>query len=76
MLRSICVHFKSLFHANLKKIGRGTQGGTPILIKSLPCAENFFLSLTDDIFVIYNLKVIKNNRNTYHNIQKSTQYIF
>ena len=44
------------------------QGGTPRLIKSLPCAKNFFLSLTDDIFVICNLKVIKNNRNTYHNM--------
>ena len=44
------------------------QGGTPRLLKSLPCAENFFLSLTNDIFVIFDLKVIKNNRNTYHNI--------
>ena len=38
------------------------------MIKSLPCAENFFLSLTNDIFVICDLKVIKNNRNTYHTI--------
>ena len=44
------------------------QGGTPRLIKSFPCAENFFFSLTDDIFVICNLKVTKNNRNTYHNM--------
>ena len=43
------------------------QGGTPRLIKSFPCAKNFFFSLTDDIFVICNLKVTKNNRNTYHN---------
>ena len=35
---------------------------------SLPCAKNFFLSLMDDIFVTCNLKVIKNNRNTYHNM--------
>ena len=44
------------------------QGGTPRLIKSFPCAENFLFSLTDDIFVICNLKVTKNNRNTYHNM--------
>ena len=43
-------------------------GGTPRLIKSFPCAENFFFSLTDDIFVICNLKVTKNNRNTYQNM--------
>ena len=34
-----------------------------------------------DIFIIFNLKLIKNNRNTNHNkfflnCQKSTQYIF
>ena len=44
------------------------QGGTPRLIKTLPWAKNFFLSWTDDIFVICNLKVTKNNRNTYHNM--------
>ena len=66
IFRSICVNFKILFHANLKKMVY--QGGTPRLLKSLPCAENFFLILTNDIFVICDLKVIKNNRNTYHNI--------
>ena len=64
IFRSICVHFKIIFHTNLKKIA--FTEGTPRLIKSFPCAENFFLSLTDDIFVICNLKVIKNQRNTYH----------
>ena len=44
------------------------QGGTSRLIKFFPFAENFFLSLTNDIFVICNLKVIKNNRYTYDNI--------
>ena len=44
------------------------QGGTPRLRKHLPCAEIFFLSLTDDIFIICNIKVIKTNRNTYHNM--------
>ena len=44
------------------------QGRTPRLIKSLPCAKYFFLSLTDDIFVICNQKAIKNNRNTYNNM--------
>ena len=43
------------------------QGGTQRLIKSFPCAENIFFSLTDDIFVICYLKVTKNNKNTYHN---------
>ena len=47
---------------------KSLSGGTPRLIKSLPCSENFFLSLTNDIFVICNLKVIKNDINTYHNI--------
>ena len=42
------------------------QGGTPRLIKSFPCAENFFFSLTDDIFVICNLKVIKTNHHNMH----------
>ena len=81
ILRSICVHFKIIFHTNLKKML--LQGGTPRLIKSLPCAENFFLSLPDDIFVICNLKVIKNQRNTYYKmhfdqnvVNKSTRYIF
>ena len=81
IFRSICVHFKIIFHTNLKKIA--FTEGTPRLIKSFPCAENFFLSLTDDIFVICNLKVIKNQRNTYHKthfdqkvFNKSTRYIF
>ena len=38
------------------------QGGSPRLIKSLPCAENFFLSWKNDLFVICYLKVIKNNQ--------------
>ena len=59
------------------------QGGTPRLMKLLPCAKNFFLSLTDYIFVICNLKLIKNTINTYENMrfekkscQKDAQYIF
>ena len=55
--RSICVHFKTIFHANLKKMSY--QGGRPRLEKSFPCAQNFFFSLTDDIFFICNLKVTK-----------------
>ena len=80
IFRCICVHFKTIFHTNFKKFA--LSGGTPRLIKSLPCAENFFKSLTDDFFVICNLKVSKNNNNTYHNMHfdkklpKSTQYIF
>ena len=58
------------------------QGGTPRLVKSLPCARNFFLSLTDDFFVICNLKVIKKTEISIITLiftkscQKSTQYIF
>ena len=66
IFRSICVNFKTIFHVNLKKLPY--QGGTPRLRKSFPCAENFFFSLTDDIFVICNLKITKNNINTYHNM--------
>ena len=44
------------------------QGGTTRLIKFLPCAKNFFLRLTEDSFVMCNLKVTKNNRKTYHNM--------
>ena len=50
--------------------------------KSLPYAKIFFLSLMDNIFIICNLKVTKNNRNTYYNMHfdkqltKSTQNIF
>ena len=35
------------------------QGGTLGFIKSFPCAENFFLCLTEHIFVICNIKVLK-----------------
>ena len=49
------------------------QGGTPRLIKSLPCAKNFFFNLTNDIFVICNLKVIKNNKHTYDNMHFEKQ---
>ena len=57
------------------------QGAIPRLIKFLPCAESFFLSLTDDIFVICNF-LKKHKKNTYHNMHfdknclKSTWYIF
>ena len=62
----VCI-FKPYFILIFKKcLIRG--GGTPRLIKFLPCAENFCLSLTDDIFVICNQKIIKNNRNTYDNV--------
>ena len=44
------------------------QGGTPRLRKSLPFVQNFFLSLTDDIFIICNLKLIKNNQKTCPNM--------
>ena len=44
------------------------QGGTPRLRKHLPCAKIFCLSLTNDIFIICHTKVIKINRNTYHNM--------
>ena len=58
------------------------QGGTPSLIKCVHVLKISFFSLTDDIFVICNLKVSKNSRNTYHNMHvdkkmpKSTWYIF
>ena len=66
IFRIIFVHFNIIFHSNLTNLA--LSGATQKLQKSLPCAENFFASLTDDIFIICNLKVSKNNRNTYRNM--------
>ena len=35
-------------------------------ISMLPCAPTFFLCLSVDIFIICNLNLIKNNKNTYY----------
>ena len=50
----------------LKK--NGLSGGDTKITKIPPMCQNFFLSFTNNIFVVCDLKVIKNNRNTYHNI--------
>ena len=60
---SIFVHFKTIFHTNLKNMAL-SEGGTLRLRKDLPYAKIFFLCLTDDILIKCNLQLIKNNRNT------------
>ena len=72
IFRIIFVHFNIIFHSNLTNLA--LSGATQKLKKSLPCAENFFASLTDDIFIICNLKVSKNNRNTYRNMHFETKF--